>query len=152
MAYRDVGLAAVMIVLLAVQDLLGTWLNLWVRLHDTSSDAGVYPAMFASVAGSLHTIFGALIGANAILMIARVWGSADRRLRWTALAVLLFVALAAYSGYHFVVTGGDNAYSFLMEFAFAGAFVTESMLLVLLLGVGVPAGPGRSPSAAVPAD
>ena len=145
---RTLGLVGGMFALLALQNAAGIWLNLYVPVHDTSSYSGVYPAMFASSAGTLHTLLGILIGGNAILAIAQTWSWTDRRPRGVAAASLLLVGLAAYLGYHFVQSGGDAAYSFAMEIAFMGIVLCQAALLYLLAGAS-PA--DRRPPAPSPA-
>lgn len=121
-----------MFVLLAVQNGTGIWTNLFVTLHDTSSYGGVYPTMFQSPSGALHTVIGVLIGVNAILMLTFSWRMSDRRLRLISATVLGLVALAAYSGFHFVQSGGDNFYSALMEYCFTSIVLLEALALFLV--------------------
>lgn len=128
---RDVRLASVLIGLLGVQNLAGIYLNLYIRVNDTSSDSGVFPAMFTSVAGALHTILGVLLGGLAILMTVTTWRQPDWRARALALATLGLIGLAAYAGFHFVRSGGEDAYSFLMEASFIGAILAGVALLVM---------------------
>jgi hypothetical protein len=144
---RLLGYLGAMFGLLAIQNLAGIWLNLYVAVVDTSSYGGVYPAMFASVAGALHTVVGALVGVMAVLTIALAWRLPDHRLRNLALLVLGLVAGAAYLGFHFVVSGGDNAYSFAMEACFMGIVITEAAMLYLATQTGsdaAPAAPGTA--------
>lgn len=128
---RLLGLIATMFLLLAFQNGTGTWTNLFIAIHDTGSYGGVYPAMFQSLSGALHTIGGVLIGVNALLMLAFTWKLSDRRFRVISLGVLGLVALAAYSGFHFVQSGGDNAYSAIMEYCFMTILLLQALALYL---------------------
>ena len=130
---RDIRLATTLLGLLAIQNLAGIYLNLYVSVNDTSSDSGVFPAMFVSLAGALHTILGVLLGGLAILITITTWRYPDRRARALALATVGLVGLAAYAGFHFVQSGGEDAYSFLMEAAFVGAILAGVGLLFVLL-------------------
>lgn len=143
---RTLGLVGGMFVLLAIQNLAGIWLNLYVAVHDTASYGGVYAAMFASDAGVVHTVVGLLIGGNAILAVVQTWRWSDRRPRAVATVSLLLVALAAYLGFHFVSDGGADVYSLGMEVAFMGIVLCQAALLFF-----VGAGPGARTSAATAA-
>lgn len=136
-----------MFVLLAVQNGTGIWTNLFVSVHDTASYSGVYSAMFQSASGALHTTIGVFIGINALLMVAYTWRLADRRLRVISLTVLGLVALAAYSGFHFVQSGGDNAYSAIMEYCFTSIILLEALALYLATQM-LPVSPGPSSATA----
>ena len=127
-----VGLIAGMFVLLAAQNLSGTWLNLYVTVHDTAGYDGVFPAMFDSGAGGAHAVLGLLIGVNALLALARTWRWPDPRVRAVAGLSLVFVVIAAYAGFHFVQSAGDPAYSFAMEFGFVAVVLCQATLLYLL--------------------
>lgn len=137
-----------MFALLALQNAAGLWINLYVVVLDTSSYSGVYPAMFATVAGATHTVIGVLIGINAILTLLVARRFHERRLWGVAAIALALVAVAAYSGFHFVQSGGDNAYSFLMEMSFVGVVLCEAALLYFATMIGVR--PGFSPTAPGP--
>lgn len=141
------GLVGGMFALLALQNLAGIWLNLYGTVHDTASYSGVFPAMFASDAGTLHALGGLLIGINALLALRRTWRWPDRRPRTVAGLSVIFVAVASYLGFHFVQSGGDNAYSFGMEAAFLGVVLCEAVLLYLI-AAGPPAS-RDSPTATV---
>jgi hypothetical protein len=129
---RMLGLVAGMFGLLALQNLAGIWLNLYVSVRDTTSYDGVFPAMFASDAGAVHAIVGLLIGGNAILALARTWSWSDSGPRWVAAISLLLVAVASYLGFHFVQSGGDDLYSLGMEIAFMGIVLCQAALLYLV--------------------
>lgn len=135
---RLLGLIAGMFILLAIQNGTGIWTNLFVTVNDTASYSGVYPAMFQSLSGSLHTIVGILIGLNAILLVGFTWRLPDRRLRVIALLVLGLTALAAYSGFHFVQSGGDNTYSAIMEYCFTSIVLLEALALYLVARSPLP--------------
>lgn len=142
---RLLGLIAGMFVLLAIQNGTGIWTNLFVTVRDTASYSGVYPAMFQSMSGAIHTIVGASIGINAVLLLTVSWRLPDRRLREIALAVLGIVALAAYSGFHFVQSGGDNSYSAIMEYGFTSIVLLEALALYRTTrAIAVSATPARA--------
>lgn len=131
-AERLLGLIATMFVLLGIQNGAGIWINLFITVNDTASYAGVYPAMFQSAPGALHTVVGVLIGANAILMLVLSRTLLDRRVPIISAVILGLVALAAYSGFHFVQSGGDNFYSALMEYSFMVIVLLEALALYLV--------------------
>lgn len=87
--------------------------------------------MFTSLAGALHTILGVLLGGLAILMTITTWRQPDWRARALALANLGLIGVAAYAGFHFVQSGGEDAYSFLMEASFIGSILAGVALLVM---------------------
>jgi hypothetical protein len=127
---RDGAIGA--LVLVSLQNAAGIFLNLYVTVHDTSSDAGVFPAMFASVAGALHVILAIVLLVGGVTMILIARKLPDRRLFALTLFAIAALVVAAYSGYHFVVSG-ETGYSFAMEMAFLTMVLCEGFILAVLL-------------------
>ncbi|MCI4361105.1 MAG: hypothetical protein L3J91_05325 [Thermoplasmata archaeon] len=122
--------------LLALINVVGIYLNLYVTLHDTSGDSGVFSAVFASAAGVLHVVLALVLFVGGVVMVVHARRSADARLQALAVLALLSFLIAAYSGYHFVAMN-DSAYSFTMELGFLGAVLCEGGILAV---VGGPSG------------
>lgn len=116
------------VVLLTVQNILGTFLNLFVTLNDTSEYAGVFAAMFGSAAGVLHVVVAVLLLISLAVVMAVAWPTHRWQLRAPALAALVSFLVAGYSGFHFVASQ-NNIYSFSMELGFLGVLLSEVALL-----------------------
>jgi hypothetical protein len=127
---RDGAIGA--LVLVSLQNAAGIFLTLFVPVQDTSSYAGVFPAMFASAAGALHVIFGILLFLGGGIMILHARTMTDRRLFGLTLVAMAALIVASYSGYHFVLSG-EAGYSFAMEMAFLGIVLSEGFILAVLL-------------------
>jgi hypothetical protein len=139
-------------VLLAVQNALGIYLNLYVSVNDPSEYAGVFPAMFASLSGALHTAVALVLFLGAVSMVVVAWPSRDSMLRSLTVVALLSFLVAAYFGYHFVASG-DPFDSFAMEMGFLAVILTEAALLLVLPSRGGAAGaPARAPRTSVSPD
>lgn len=144
--------AMVVFVLLVIQNGIGIFLNLYVRVSDSQSYSGVFAAMFASPAGWLHSVVAVLllVASGAAIGFARK--TEDAPLRWISIAVLASFAVAAYSGFHFVANA-DDLYSLTMELGFLGMVLGEAAVvfrIAQLRGIR-PASPTTSaPSLKIP--
>ncbi|HEY6238405.1 MAG TPA: hypothetical protein VIZ68_04385, partial [Thermoplasmata archaeon] len=99
------GGAVGIIVLLAVVNLAGTALNLYVTLPDPGGYNGVFPALFGSAAGVVHFLVAVGLFIALLGMIVSARRSGDSRFVWIGLVALAAFLVAAYSGYHFVYSG-----------------------------------------------
>ncbi|MCI4367591.1 MAG: hypothetical protein L3K08_07560 [Thermoplasmata archaeon] len=130
---RDGALAG--LVLLAIMNAVGIYLNLYVLISNSGGYVGVFPALFASSAGVLHFLVAAGLFVGLLVMLVRAQRLGDLRITWLCVAGLLSFLVAAYSGYHFVYDA-ESAYSFTMEMGFLGVVLCEGGILFLVGGPG----------------
>ncbi|HEV8050549.1 MAG TPA: hypothetical protein VGP88_08145 [Thermoplasmata archaeon] len=134
---RDGALGGLLLV--ALMNVAGISLTLFVSVTDHSSDAGVFPAMFASIQGAVHVILGFALLIGGIFLIFPARKCADRRFLPLTLIALASLSVAGYAGYHFVLSG-ENTYSFVMEMGFLGVVLSQALILAFLIA---PPGPPR---------
>jgi len=119
--------------LLAIQNVVGIFLNLYVAVTAQESYGGVLPALVGSSAGTIHFLdaIALFVGLIVMLIVGRRTG--DWRLTGLNSGALIAFLIAAYSGFHFVYSG-ENAYSFLMEMGFLGVVLAEAGILAIVGG------------------
>ncbi len=137
------------LVLVALMNVAGISLNLFVTVTDTSGYSGVFPAMFATVQGAVHVLVGIALFIGGVIQIFTARRCTDRRFLGLTLIALVSLIGAAYSGYHFVYSG-ESTYSFAMEIGFLGVVLAEAFILALLIGPPARTRPNGPTSDAVP--
>jgi len=125
------GFAQVVCVLLAVQFLLGMYINLYVNLPPVGSGGqgmgasmmGRFGAMFSSgPVLMVHMMLGMLVVVLAVVTLAVAAGSAERfAVGWSA-AGLAALLVAGYGGISFFMLGHNNVDSYLMAVGFLASF------------------------------
>lgn len=121
---RGVGLALVMLtlLLLAVQYVVGMWINLYARCLPTSIQ-NVYNSTQCTpnIEVGAHVDLGLVLGLLSLALV--VWAARRHRphLLAAAGAGFVFILVAAFAGEEFLATG-NAAYSLLMAVAFLAAF------------------------------
>lgn len=114
------------LLLLLLQNVMGTYLNLYVDLTQfPSGDA----AIRSVVVLDLHVLNAIAIIGTSAYVLAKAVRTRDRTMRLSALAGLAFVILAFFSGIEFTFFGDVDAFSFLMEVGFLG--IIGCVVLVL---------------------
>lgn len=119
-------------VVLAVQFLLGMYVNLYVNLPPVSSGArrvgesmmGGFGTMFSPGRPVLmaHMMLGMLLVAIGVVALVVAAGSRDRfAIAWSA-AGLAALLIAGYGGISFFMFGQDNGASYLMAVGFLASF------------------------------
>ena len=135
------GTSLGLLLLLAAQNLVGLFLNLFVSVNDPTGYDGAIPAMFASPSGALHVVLALLLLGNVIALLVIAWPTRSIALRGAGVAALLSFMVAGYAGFHFV-TSQENLYSITIEAGFLGVVLSAAAVLYLLAS--------RRPSPAVP--
>jgi len=119
------------IVLLAIMNAAGTYLNLYVAIDTTNDYNTVFSALFGSAAGVLHFLVALGLFFAVLGTIVNARRSGDARLLAFSVVGLLAFLVAAYSGYHFIYSG-EEGYSFWMEMGFLGVVLAEVAILARL--------------------
>src|SRR6185437_10875878 len=106
---------------LAVQYLLGMYLNFYVSFPDGISGGSAWEFAWTHAAVAAHIILGFLLITGAIAFLVRTFMYHGDRLKAPALWGLIGISLAALGGSAFVPTQTD-AFSYLMSLSFLLAF------------------------------
>ena len=124
-----------LLLLLLLQNVVGTYLNLFVVLPP-SNDLASLLALYSVLAA--HVAVGFLILATASIVV--FLSARTRRVTfWSpAVAALAFSLLAFSSGVEFTIGGQVDFYSFLMEMMFLGAVGSDVVVLYFASRLGAP--------------
>jgi len=131
-----------MVGVLALQNLVGIYVNLYVSLPLPANYGAVLDVVVGSPVLALHAILALLLLAGSLEMLGTAWGLSNE-IRLPAASAVLWTLLAIVMGYEFVDDPG-NLESFLMELAFVGVVLSEVVLLyrATVRTAGAPTGPG----------
>ena len=121
------------LVLLAVQFILGMWMNLF-ALFPTGNIGfpmrGMMSVMFSVPELMAHMMIGMLIGLVSLMLFALSLIVGDRRSAMLSAIASLAIFLAGMSGLEFILTGfQNNILSFLMSLGFVVAVISYVFLI-----------------------
>ncbi len=114
---------------LVFMNLAGMYLNLWGDIPNYSSAAkafGSVPILDAHVAIAIAIL------ANISLTVVAATKPENKRLRPAVIAVVVFAALAVFSGVEFTFGGGNDVFSMTMEIGFAGLISATAYVLFVV--------------------
>ena len=120
--------AAIAVVLLVSQNLMGMYMNFWVNL---SSFANMVDAFRTEGVLDAHIAVGLVIVIGTFLQVTFGVRSRQRNIRLAAASAFGFALLAFLSGLQFTLGGQSDIFSFSMEIGFVGIFGSIAVLLYL---------------------
>ena len=111
-----------MVIVLAIEYLLGMTSNLFVQFPNSKSEGAMWAYAFKSIPTALHIIVGILLVGGSIMLLIR---SIQRKNKlWIRISIigLITLIMAAMSGSRFIPTQ-QASYSYIMSIAFIAAFL-----------------------------
>ena len=127
--------------LVSLQYGLGMYVNLYVQIPSGVGMSGLMMGIGGLPALVWHMMNGWLLGLVTLVVAVVSLTTRDHRLMLTSWTGLVSVAAAGTGGMLFIISGGQNGYSYLMALGALGALVSLSMALFLVWNGGTAHSP-----------
>jgi hypothetical protein len=121
------------IILLALQFLVGIYVNLFVIIPPMTFPSGMM-MMFSSGMPMvmLHMVVGIILGLLSIVIIFLSFNSGNKKVIYLSILALGFVIIAGFNGLEFLFNGQNNINSFFMATSFIIVIMSEFAMLLLV--------------------